>query len=446
MKKSLENFIGSLKQIRLTEEEKVSIATTLGFSVRNRSDARLQSHRESMNTEQFLALAQGVRLSPAEHVLIKEAILEKASESGSSWILGFKRLTSVVASVLIVTTAGGALAYAAEDSLPGDFLYPLKIHVTEAVRAGLQRTPGEATEWESERAERRLREAEELAARGTLSEEASEGIRVRFLQHAVRVREGMMILAKTDADLPGAQAIGAEFEAGMNAHLKALMLIKHEGSAPNKAFDSLLTDIEDARIETEAVTLDASLEGNSEASAKNLPVILQHVRRRLEEAKKNGDKERVLSAAAALRKAEEASSEAPEEGVRLARQALREVREAGLRALYRKQERQAEDLLQNQNRSASENAVFQTKVRMHMTDRNIEKTHKLIRGLKKPLSEDFSIGVESRLGGAQELQNLSRKQLDAGEASSALESADSALRNAREAQKNVETEIGIGGE
>ena len=51
----------------------------------------------------------------------------------------------------------------AEDALPGDTLYPIKVRINEEVRGALSSSPYAKIEWETERMERRLAETQVLA-------------------------------------------------------------------------------------------------------------------------------------------------------------------------------------------------------------------------------------------------------------------------------------------
>jgi hypothetical protein len=65
----------------------------------------------------------------------------------------------------------GMSSAAAEQTIPGDILYPIKIHVNEVVVSALQMTPEKKAQWEETRAERRMAEAKSLDAKGKLSDE-----------------------------------------------------------------------------------------------------------------------------------------------------------------------------------------------------------------------------------------------------------------------------------
>src|SRR3990167_7091842 len=64
--------------------------------------------------------------------------------------------------VLIIVVGGGGISYAAEGTLPGDLLYPVKITVNESVRGALAFSAASKAEWHATAAERRMVEVETL--------------------------------------------------------------------------------------------------------------------------------------------------------------------------------------------------------------------------------------------------------------------------------------------
>lgn len=86
---------------------------------------------------------------------------------------------SVVALFLIVIMGVGTAA-AAEKALPGDLLYPVKIKITEPVKGAFKVTPEAKVKWESEKALKRLEEAEKLAEKGELNGEKRMKVEEEF--------------------------------------------------------------------------------------------------------------------------------------------------------------------------------------------------------------------------------------------------------------------------
>lgn len=111
----------------------------------------------------------------------------------------FIRFAPALAVLLVISGAGG-VSLAAEGAVPGEVLYPVKIHVNETVRSVLTTRPDQKVAWEAERVERRIREAETLAARGELTEEHSVTLAESVEKHSQALATSMRILeAEGDA-------------------------------------------------------------------------------------------------------------------------------------------------------------------------------------------------------------------------------------------------------
>lgn len=98
------------------------------------------------------------------------------------------RPLSALAAVLGISVIGAGTAAAAENSLPGDTLYPIKVGITEPLRGALAISPEAKAEWAIDRAERRINEINTLAARGSLDEKTRAETEER-LDAQVRVAE-----------------------------------------------------------------------------------------------------------------------------------------------------------------------------------------------------------------------------------------------------------------
>lgn len=88
-----------------------------------------------------------------------------------------------IAGLLILFTAGGGISYAAEGSLPGDTLYPVKVHVNEKVQSALALSDESEARLQTRLVERRLHEAESLAENNELNEERKDALELRINEH-----------------------------------------------------------------------------------------------------------------------------------------------------------------------------------------------------------------------------------------------------------------------
>ena len=78
---------------------------------------------------------------------------------------------TVATALVLVLMLGSGTSYAAEGALPGDILYPVKKVVNEGVRGALAVSPQAQVAWQTERASRRLAEAETLVQNNNLTQD-----------------------------------------------------------------------------------------------------------------------------------------------------------------------------------------------------------------------------------------------------------------------------------
>lgn len=108
-----------------------------------------------------------------------------------------RRLVYYVLIPLTIILSGGGVAFASQDSLPGDFLYPVKTKIIEPVGAALSFTSEAKTKHESRLISRRLEEAETLAKKGKLDAEKEQKINKLLEKHTVSLGKS---IEKVDKD------------------------------------------------------------------------------------------------------------------------------------------------------------------------------------------------------------------------------------------------------
>lgn len=174
------------------------------------------------------------QLTPQEKTAIRERLLRFVQEQPV--ITGWKpryyywsniftnfKLSLVKTMPIIIILAvlfSGGVSLGAEGSLPGDLLYPVKIGVNEEVRAWFAVSDEAEAAWSARRAERRLEEAEKLAVKGRLNEEARSLIEENFLAHAEKVKA--RINKFENSHHAKALEVNSIFHTSLNAHAKIL--------------------------------------------------------------------------------------------------------------------------------------------------------------------------------------------------------------------------------
>ena len=146
---------------------------------------------------------KNISLTKIEKVMILEQIMKTpvvspyVSKTIWSFFKTHRSFAYVLGSVLTFVVAGGGLAYAAESSVPGDLLYPVKIHVTEPIRDVLAVTPAEKASWDATKAVRRLNEAEILANRNKLTPQYQNELEQNFNKNVNDFNNSIRTIATT---------------------------------------------------------------------------------------------------------------------------------------------------------------------------------------------------------------------------------------------------------
>lgn len=113
-------------------------------------------------------------------------------------VLSFKGFSIARWSVAVVLCIGIVTSYAAEDTVPGDTLYAVKVRFNEEVRSTLALNSYEKVTWETERLNRRIAEARILASTGKLTPEVERAVVVAVQKHSDNARREIAELKETD--------------------------------------------------------------------------------------------------------------------------------------------------------------------------------------------------------------------------------------------------------
>ena len=111
------------------------------------------------------------------------------------------RMPAMALALILVVTIGGATAFAAAGTLPGDTLYPVKVNVIEPVQGLFSLSREEKAEWQVSLAETRVEEVVRLADKEQLtSEEGAQG-QARFDRSLKKARETIKRLSQDDPEV-----------------------------------------------------------------------------------------------------------------------------------------------------------------------------------------------------------------------------------------------------
>jgi len=114
---------------------------------------------------------------------------------------------SSLALILTLTT----IPYLAENSVPGDSLYAVKVNFNEEVRSSLAFNSYNKIVWEAERLNRRIAEVNLLTSEGKMTEEIENGVVEAVKNHRERAKKEIENLKQSDKD--GAALIAVQLDA-----------------------------------------------------------------------------------------------------------------------------------------------------------------------------------------------------------------------------------------
>lgn len=141
------------------------------------------------------------------HISIAETIY--AFMHGLVW-----RLSAVAAVFLVMASS---LTVAAQQTVPGDWLYPLKVDVYEPIKGALIFSAEAKSAWEAERSIRRLQEIEQLLSDESLSPKEWNVLHqdfIRFAEQADKQISALSLKAKNDL----AAVLSADLDRYLSGH------------------------------------------------------------------------------------------------------------------------------------------------------------------------------------------------------------------------------------
>jgi hypothetical protein len=205
MDKELKDIINKAKEVRLSAEDKAQVRENLVTF---------------MNKE-----VEGVR---------NEELVRHSNWHPKIWF-SFARVPAMaVLSVFLVT----GVSFAAEGSLPGDTLYPVKVNFNEEFQSLIAFSPESKAKFEIKRAERRLEEVERLALHNKLETHWKGNLEVRLEKQIERASKHVAMLEEK-GELRKAALINDRLEVVLSVHGQILTDIDTKKIATKKIEDRI---------------------------------------------------------------------------------------------------------------------------------------------------------------------------------------------------------------
>lgn len=152
----------------------------------------------------------------------------------------------------IAVVAVVSLVLISEASLPGGFLYPVKLGINEQIRGAVALGVAANVQWDIHRAERRLQEAARLAQKGAVNPDIRAKLEADFKGASNRAQRTIEQI-HASGDLHTALNLTVELAVMLRAHESALVKIEEQGAAQRAVVSIVRQELQEELQETEQV-------------------------------------------------------------------------------------------------------------------------------------------------------------------------------------------------
>jgi len=145
---------------------------------------------------------------------------------------------------ILILLSGTGTAFAAENTIPGDALYNVKVNINENVRGALAISSEAKSNWEAQVAERRLDEASKLAAQGKLTAELETKLESKFTEQTQKIKDRIAKLQETGKE-DSASELSTRLQSALQIHSEILDTLNSATDTPRQEIKPLLKQLKE---------------------------------------------------------------------------------------------------------------------------------------------------------------------------------------------------------
>lgn len=220
-------------------------------------------------------LASPVRNAEGQRPQLQRSFLSQINN------IFLRPMTAAIVLALTVAIGGGG-AFAAEQSLPGDLLYPVKVNVNEEVKGAVSFSDEARAEWATRRAERRLEEAEGLTVQSRIDSDTSAQLEARLQAHIEKANE-IAARLEQEGHAEAAAKVYDRMETSLETHAVVLALLSADSDSGGDLANMISFSASEGRASaesrgraegkvtsSEAPQVEAAAEGRMNASSNKI--------------------------------------------------------------------------------------------------------------------------------------------------------------------------------
>lgn len=161
----------------------------------------------------------------------------------------------------LVLVLSGVTSFAAKSAIPGDILYPIKIHINEEAESFFSIGVKSTAKTNATHAISRLQEVQKLVLQDKLSTTTTDLIKAKFTEDAQSVALNVEKLSQ-EGDVPAATQVGAEFQASLQDYQGALTTLSEKEGEQKAFLNDIVGTVTTHLNATVAVNLSVELASN----------------------------------------------------------------------------------------------------------------------------------------------------------------------------------------
>ncbi|MBX4198128.1 hypothetical protein KW782_02215 [Candidatus Parcubacteria bacterium] len=180
-----------------------------------------ESQKVALDESERQALRDSL-MSYMEKTPVREPVI--AQSEAESKRRNITKTSGTLGILILLLLAGIGVSYAAEQTVPGDNLYPVKVSVTEKVRGTLCFSEKRRAEHEAALIDRRLQEAEKLHDQSRLSANVRQAMADDFSHHVQTLSQHVQMLTQNN-NRDAAEKITAKLESSLSTHADVVHIL-----------------------------------------------------------------------------------------------------------------------------------------------------------------------------------------------------------------------------